>query len=311
MYKTFTSKARLLLNASGAIAMALGSLTSGTAVAQGHGGWSSFGNGGNKGSSSSRSQSSPPSQRSQQPSPAPRAERPAPRPATNWSRPPQKANAPRPPSPSQLPVNQADRANPRYTGWKSVARPPNGRPQEANNDRGRPGQPGGGPSGNWQNNRPDERPSWKNRPDNRDYSGTRPGSDRGPGWQNRPDKDHDDRRPGSDKRPGWANDDRRWDRQHWRSDNRYDWRGYRNNHRSIYRARPYYAPYYGYAYRPINIGFSLGSLFYSNNYWIEDPWMYRLPPVYGPYRWVRYYDDVMLVDIYTGEVVDVIYGFFW
>jgi len=26
---------------------------------------------------------------------------------------------------------------------------------------------------------------------------------------------------------------------------------------------------------------------------------------------VRYYDDVVLVDTYTGEVVDVIYDFFW
>jgi hypothetical protein len=28
-------------------------------------------------------------------------------------------------------------------------------------------------------------------------------------------------------------------------------------------------------------------------------------------RWVRYYDDVLLVDVYTGEVVDVIHDFFW
>jgi len=26
---------------------------------------------------------------------------------------------------------------------------------------------------------------------------------------------------------------------------------------------------------------------------------------------VRYYDDVILVDVYTGEVLDVIYDFFW
>ena len=32
---------------------------------------------------------------------------------------------------------------------------------------------------------------------------------------------------------------------------------------------------------------------------------------YGPYRWVRYYDDAVLVDIYSGEVVDVINNFFW
>ena len=57
--------------------------------------------------------------------------------------------------------------------------------------------------------------------------------------------------------------------------------------------------------------FTLGSLFYSQRYWINDPWYYRLPPAYGDYRWVRYYDDALLVDVYSGRVVDVIYDFFW
>ena len=73
----------------------------------------------------------------------------------------------------------------------------------------------------------------------------------------------------------------------------------------------YYSPYRNHRYTRFSIGFSLGSLFYSNRYWINDPWQYRLPEVYGPYRWVRYYDDALLVNIYTGEVVDVIYSFFW
>ena len=73
----------------------------------------------------------------------------------------------------------------------------------------------------------------------------------------------------------------------------------------------YYAPYRNYSYRRLSIGFYLDSLFFGSNYWINDPFYYRLPDVYGPYRWVRYYDDALLVDIYTGEVVDVIYDFFW
>jgi hypothetical protein len=36
-----------------------------------------------------------------------------------------------------------------------------------------------------------------------------------------------------------------------------------------------------------------------------------LPPAYGRFRWVRYFGDVLLVDIYTGEVVDVVHDFFW
>lgn len=105
-------------------------------------------------------------------------------------------------------------------------------------------------------------------------------------------------------------DHRKWDRR-WRDNNRYDWYDYRSKHRHHYRLGRYYAPYHGYNYRRLSIGFYLDSLFYSSRYWIDDPWQYRLPEVYGPYRWVRYYDDALLVDIYSGEVVDVIHDFFW
>ena len=103
--------------------------------------------------------------------------------------------------------------------------------------------------------------------------------------------------------------DRRWSSD-WRRDHRYDWRHYRTTNRALYRLSRYYDPY-GRNYRRFSIGFSLGSGYYGSNYWLEDPWMYRLPPAYGPYRWVRYYDDALLVNIYTGQVVDVIYSFFW
>ncbi|HTN13532.1 MAG TPA: RcnB family protein [Sphingomonadaceae bacterium] len=109
---------------------------------------------------------------------------------------------------------------------------------------------------------------------------------------------------------GRDRDHRNWDRK-WRSDRRYDWRDYRTSHRHIYRVGRYYAPYRNYYYRPLSIGIFLDSLFYSNRYLISDPYYYRLPPAYGSYRWVRYYDDALLVDIYSGEVVDVIHGFFW
>ena len=79
----------------------------------------------------------------------------------------------------------------------------------------------------------------------------------------------------------------------------------------MYHLGHYYSPYRSWSYRPLSIGFSLQPLFYSSRYWIDDPWQYRLPEAYGPYRWVRYYDDALLVDIYSGEVVDVIHDFFW
>jgi hypothetical protein len=103
---------------------------------------------------------------------------------------------------------------------------------------------------------------------------------------------------------------RRWDRA-WRNDTRYDWQRYRYSNRNLYRAGRYYAPYRNHSYSRLSIGLFLGSGFYGDNYWINDPWQYRLPAAYPGTRWVRYYDDVLLIDVYTGEVIDVIYDFFW
>jgi hypothetical protein len=118
-----------------------------------------------------------------------------------------------------------------------------------------------------------------------------------------------------------GNLDRRWDRNNdnrvdrwnpgWRNDRRYDWRGYRQQYRNYYRPGRYHSPYRDYSYRRFGIGITIGSAFYGSRYWINDPWQYRLPAAYGPYRWVRYYDDVLLVDLRNGRVVDVIYDFFW
>ncbi|HQS68956.1 MAG: hypothetical protein B7Y36_01230 [Novosphingobium sp. 28-62-57] len=115
---------------------------------------------------------------------------------------------------------------------------------------------------------------------------------------------------GNGGRNAYQGDYRRWSND-WRRDNRYDWGRYRAVNRGIYRLPRYVSPFRGYNYSRLSVGIFLNSGFYGNNYWINDPWAYRLPPAYGPYRWVRYWDDVLLVDIYSGEVVDVISNFFW
>ena len=102
----------------------------------------------------------------------------------------------------------------------------------------------------------------------------------------------------------------RWT-HNWRNDNRYNWRKYREQNRNYYRPGRYYAPYRDGNYRRVSIGLALASAFFGPRYWINDPWQYRLPAAYGSYRWVRYYDDVLLVDIRNGHVVDVIRDFFW
>jgi hypothetical protein len=133
--------------------------------------------------------------------------------------------------------------------------------------------------------------------------------DRNTSYRNDRSHSRDGNRDGRNWRDG-NRDGRGWDRN-WRSNNRYDWHRYRSSNRNAYHIGRYYSPYRNYSYRRLSIGFGLDSLFYSSRYWINDPWQYRLPEAYGPYRWVRYYDDALLVDIYSGEVVDVIYDFFW
>ena len=96
----------------------------------------------------------------------------------------------------------------------------------------------------------------------------------------------------------------------WRDDNRYDWQNWRRRHHSSFHIGFYSDPF-GFGYQRMGYGWQLFPSYYQSSYWLRDPWQYRLPPVYGPYRWVRYYDDALLVDTWSGEVVDVIYDFFW
>jgi Ni/Co efflux regulator RcnB len=99
-------------------------------------------------------------------------------------------------------------------------------------------------------------------------------------------------------------------RREWRRDRRYDWRRYRDYDRSRFQLGIYIDPF-GYRYRDWDVGWRLPARYYSSRYWIHDPWYYRLPPVGGPYRWIRYHDDVLLVDLRSGRVLDRIRRFFW
>ena len=99
-------------------------------------------------------------------------------------------------------------------------------------------------------------------------------------------------------------------RHSWRRDDRYDWRRHRERNRHLFHLGWYYDPF-GWGYRRWNIGWNIWPSYWSDRYWLRDPWQWRLPTVYGPYRWIRYYDDALLVDLRTGRVVDVIHDFFW
>ncbi len=125
---------------------------------------------------------------------------------------------------------------------------------------------------------------------------------------------HRDWRRDNDGRHDW-NRQRDWDRngswnRGWRNDQRFNWDRWRDAHRDRYRLPRYHAPRY-HSYQRWMIGIRIDPWFYGRSYWINDPWYYRLPPAHGPYRWVRYYDDAMLVDVRSGIIVDIIYDFFW
>lgn len=95
----------------------------------------------------------------------------------------------------------------------------------------------------------------------------------------------------------------------WRNDRHYDWHNYRNHHRSLFHLGFYVDPF-SWGYQPFYVGYRMWSAYYGNQYWI-DPALYGLPYPPPGAAWVRYYNDVMLIDLYSGTVLDVIPGFFW
>jgi hypothetical protein len=107
----------------------------------------------------------------------------------------------------------------------------------------------------------------------------------------------------------WRNSNQHW-RGDWRSDRRYDWRRHRSRYSSLFNFGFYRDPF-GWGYQPFSIGWRMWPSYYSSSYWLNDPWQYRLPYAPAGYRWIRYYDDAILVDTWDGRVVDVIRNFFW
>ena len=101
-----------------------------------------------------------------------------------------------------------------------------------------------------------------------------------------------------------------WSSSHWRKDRRYDWYKHRNKYWWLFQLGWYNDPF-GWGYQPYGIGWRMWPSYYSSHYWLNDPWQYRLPYAPAGTRWIRYWDDAILVDLWSGQVIDVIYNFFW
>jgi Ni/Co efflux regulator RcnB len=102
--------------------------------------------------------------------------------------------------------------------------------------------------------------------------------------------------------------DARGDLRDARQEQREDWRDYRQSHRSVYARGSWRAPF---RYQAWNQGSRLRPAYYSSRYYINDYSRYRLPRPGTNLRYVRHYDDVLLVNIRSGTVVRVYRGFFW
>lgn len=113
-----------------------------------------------------------------------------------------------------------------------------------------------------------------------------------------------DRRDLRDDRRDYREDIRARDRQ-WARD---DWRAWRDRNRALYARGGWRAPFAYQAFRP---GVRIAPVYYGPRYVIADPWRYRLPPARGYARWVRHYDDAVLIDYRRGVVIDVIRNFYW
>ncbi len=116
-----------------------------------------------------------------------------------------------------------------------------------------------------------------------------------------------DRREIRDER-GDLRDARREYREDYRDYRRDDWRDYRRTNRDYYRGGNWRSDHRYQAFRP---GVTIGIGHYQPRYYVNDYRRYRL---YNPgwnRRWVRHYNDVLLVDIRTGRVIDVHRNFYW
>ena len=107
-----------------------------------------------------------------------------------------------------------------------------------------------------------------------------------------------------------ARQEYREDRRDYRDRNwsRNDWQRYRGDHRALYARGRWQAPF---RYNNFRVGGRIAPTYYGQRYWIADPWRYRLPRPGPSARWVRHYNDVLLIDYRRGVVLDVIRNFYW
>jgi Ni/Co efflux regulator RcnB len=90
---------------------------------------------------------------------------------------------------------------------------------------------------------------------------------------------------------------------------RHDRREMRRDRREMQRERvAYVAPYGGWHYAPINNGYTLRPGFYDQRYQVSDYNRYNLTAPGRNLRWVRYGNDLLLVNVRNGRVLRVLHN---
>lgn len=103
------------------------------------------------------------------------------------------------------------------------------------------------------------------------------------------------------------------DARHRRTEVRQDARNH-NQHQARRHTRTwtaYAAPVRNWRYRPVTVGYRLQPSFYASSYFVSDYGMYRLRAPGRYQRWIRYGDDLLLVNVRTGRVLRVIHNRYW
>ncbi|HKT15391.1 MAG TPA: RcnB family protein [Allosphingosinicella sp.] len=85
----------------------------------------------------------------------------------------------------------------------------------------------------------------------------------------------------------------------------------RDDRRDRRRHVAYVSPYRGWKYRPVTVGYQLRPAFYGTRYYISDFGRYNLRAPGRWQRWIRYGDDLLLVNVRTGRVIQVIRNRYW